>query len=616
MKNKEKRKYIFIFLVIVGITVFIGYTLSKFDRDIQERVYYKQVENMREISMQGSAVVEKQLGGLVNTLYGFAEYLREEDICDDTNIYRLKNFLNKRKIGFQRMGIADADGNAHLTNGEHLNISDRTYFQTCMKEKRAATEIRQSSLNNQQICIVAVPILTESEEFIGVIYGVTELSMFRIYEDTIMEGKNQYIQIIDMEGNYIRKQVSSLIGKKDNIFEGISGIEGEQAAEIIRKKIQAGEQVYTEVSDGTSHEILYFTPLKLTDWCIVTVLDYSAVSDLAEYILGNDVYEVMVKVVLVIALLFLLIIYYSWQDRKRIQKFNEKLMFDEKVVQIAAEKSGFAIISYEIKSKQMRFIANTMLNREFPREINNAPQELMKYLPDDEKVREQIRGIFASLEQNGAKKEFLITLMQDDKKVYLWLQIITLEGKNGEIRKCVGVLEDVTEEEELREKADKDPLTGLYNRSSAIEKIEDCLKNEEIYPGSVHAYMIMDIDNFKTLNDTLGHQVGDKALQDVAGILTYHFRQYDIVCRLGGDEFLVFLKNIPEEVLDRNMDSLLRKLVLTYEAGGKSVQITVSAGIVVVPDSSMDFCEMYRRADEALYRVKHEKKNSFKIYGR
>ena len=77
MKNKEKRKYIFIFLVIVGITVFIGYTLSKFDRDIQERVYYKQVENMREISMQGSAVVEKQLGGLVNTLYGFAEYLRE-----------------------------------------------------------------------------------------------------------------------------------------------------------------------------------------------------------------------------------------------------------------------------------------------------------------------------------------------------------------------------------------------------------------------------------------------------------------------------------------------------------------------------------------------------------
>lgn len=177
-------------------------------------------------------------------------------------------------------------------------------------------------------------------------------------------------------------------------------------------------------------------------------------------------------------------------------------------------------------------------------------------------------------------------------------------------------MEDVTEEEELREKADKDPLTGLYNRSSAIEKIEDCLKNEEIYPGSVHAYMIMDIDNFKTLNDTLGHQVGDKALQDVAGILTYHFRQYDIVCRLGGDEFLVFLKNIPEEVLDRNMDSLLRKLVLTYEAGGKSVQITVSAGIVVVPDSSMDFCEMYRRADEALYRVKHEKKNSFKIYGR
>ena len=126
--------------------------------------------------------------------------------------------------------------------------------------------------------------------------------------------------------------------------------------------------------------------------------------------------------------------------------------------------------------------------------------------------------------------------------------------------------------------------------------------------------MILDIDNFKVLNDTLGHQIGDQALQDVAEILLRHFRSYDIVGRLGGDEFIVFLKNIPQEAVCRNISSLLRKLSRTYEKGGKSVQITASAGIALISNPQKEFSEMYRMADEALYQVKKERKNGFRIY--
>ena len=175
-------------------------------------------------------------------------------------------------------------------------------------------------------------------------------------------------------------------------------------------------------------------------------------------------------------------------------------------------------------------------------------------------------------------------------------------------------MEDNTEKQKLRDKADKDALTGLYNRNSALEKIDHCIKDSQLQPGEVHAYMIMDLDNFKTLNDTLGHQMGDKALQDVAEILTRHFRSYDVICRLGGDEFLVFMKNIPEDVVERNVDSLLRKLALTYEEGGKNVQITASAGIVLISDTDVDLSKMYREADEVLYQIKHETKNGFKIF--
>lgn len=80
--------------------IFIGFTLSGFNKEIQQRVYEKQIETMKALSMQGSAVVEKKLEGFINTLFGLAEYLHEEDIIDPSNIDRLKEFMNKKDIGF------------------------------------------------------------------------------------------------------------------------------------------------------------------------------------------------------------------------------------------------------------------------------------------------------------------------------------------------------------------------------------------------------------------------------------------------------------------------------------------------------------------------------------
>ncbi|MDQ9767664.1 hypothetical protein RFZ33_11325, partial [Acinetobacter baumannii] len=81
--------------------------------------------------------------------------------------------------------------------------------------------------------------------------------------------------VIDLDGNYIRKKESNLIGKKDNIFDGINSMESQISAEEIREKIQNEEQIYTEVTDGKSKEIVYFTPLKLNSWCVVSAIDFS-----------------------------------------------------------------------------------------------------------------------------------------------------------------------------------------------------------------------------------------------------------------------------------------------------------------------------------------------------
>ena len=384
MKNKEKKKYIFILSFLAVTVIFISWTLFKFYSVTHKRIYDMKIEEMKNLSMQGSAVVEKRLEGFVNLLYGLAEYIEEEDITDSANMEKLQHLLEKRDVGFQRMGIADAKGNVRITNGKTLKIDNRNYFRTCMKEKKAATEIRYSDMVDKQICIIAVPILDDSKEAVGVLYGVSELDFFRIYDNTILEDKNTYIQVVDLTGNYIRKKQSSLIGKKENIFDGIGSIESTVSVEEIRKKIQQDEQVYTEVTNGKSKEIVYFTPLQLNDWCVVSVIDFSEVTESVDYMLSRNAYGMVSKIIVVLLSLFLVILYYSRQERKQIKQFNERLLFDEEIMLTAAEKSGFVIMSYIMESKELRFINRTLGEMEFPEVAYNLPVVFMKYFPENQ----------------------------------------------------------------------------------------------------------------------------------------------------------------------------------------------------------------------------------------
>ena len=151
----------------------------------------------------------------------------------------------------------------------------------------------------------------------------------------------------------------------------------------------------------------------------------------------------------------------------------------------------------------------------------------------------------------------------------------------------------------LRYLASHDQLTGLYNRHMMVELV----KNE---PSIV---VILDIDNFKGINDTYGHDVGDQALCTVAGKLEFIFwkRDLDYVFRLGGDEFLVVMKESSEEAAVERIKQLCEPVGFTSDAG-KVIVMTVSAGYAICTD---DFKAAMRKADEALYRVKENGRNGY-----
>ena len=170
------------------------------------------------------------------------------------------------------------------------------------------------------------------------------------------------------------------------------------------------------------------------------------------------------------------------------------------------------------------------------------------------------------------------------------------------------------EELSLRYQAERDLLTGAYNRAAAENKINTMLSKRG--EDSLAALFLIDLDNFKLINDRMGHAKGDQVLQETVHTLQVCFGDIAIIGRLGGDEFLVF---IPEsasiEMIHTHAKRLVQSLKSTYT--NEDVQITVSAsiGIVIAPKSDISFNELYLQADKALYYVKYHDKNGYKIYG-
>ncbi len=175
---------------------------------------------------------------------------------------------------------------------------------------------------------------------------------------------------------------------------------------------------------------------------------------------------------------------------------------------------------------------------------------------------------------------------------------------------------NMEEQRKMRKDAVTDYLTGIYNRFGLEKQINETLDILNEMEDNVSAFILLDLDNFKNVNDMLGHITGDKALKRVANILKRNFRNSDLVARLGGDEFVIFMKNIKDEdIIPNFMKRLLKNLNIEFTDGINTVKIAASIGVALFPKDGKTFDELYKNADKALYSVKNNAKNGCTIYG-
>ncbi|MDD3429027.1 MAG: GGDEF domain-containing protein [Oscillospiraceae bacterium] len=223
--------------------------------------------------------------------------------------------------------------------------------------------------------------------------------------------------------------------------------------------------------------------------------------------------------------------------------------------------------------------------------------------------------------QSGACYAEAELRIQDTNQNPVWCRVrmSAVQNNAGQAIKAVGIISDISAQKQkeytMQEMATKDFLTQLFNRRACQQLVPQKLSQTQI-DGA--ALMILDVDNFKSINDTCGHLAGDEVLRQIANRLTEIFYDNSILGRIGGDEFIIFIEQLGEDTLqqiEQYAQTVLEALGEIEASGnGQTCPVTASIGIACSPAHGVSYNTLFAKADAALYTVKGQGKNAWALF--
>ena len=211
-----------------------------------------------------------------------------------------------------------------------------------------------------------------------------------------------------------------------------------------------------------------------------------------------------------------------------------------------------------------------------------------------------------------------IRLRKDGSTIHVETALSAARDEHGKILFVSCIMRDISDRMaanlKIEQLATKDPLTGLYNRNMLMEQMQAAIARAARTHTQM-GVMFVDLDKFKSVNDTFGHTAGDELLRLCAGRLTECVREMDIVARLGGDEFMVMLTEITDPgIVSPIADRMIKLLTTPYTLQGHEAQTSASIGICFYPEDGTDVTALMKNADIAMYHAKEQGRNNYQFY--
>jgi diguanylate cyclase (GGDEF)-like protein/PAS domain S-box-containing protein len=321
-----------------------------------------------------------------------------------------------------------------------------------------------------------------------------------------------------------------------------------------------------------------------------------------------------------IVLLSLLDAFYCFVVKAKEQgKYLKDLSLERERYNIVVEQLNDIIFDFDLTAKKM--LSSSKFEEKFGWNLNiqkynkNFFNEF-KIHPEDKTLLNKIFDDMKAFNKQSIIKQ--IRLMKKNGE-YLWCEMkLNYIQRNGKIVRVIGKISDidhiVKEFSLLKLKSEYDQLTELYNKTTFYDKVKNYIKEHK---ESTCTLIFIDLDNFKAVNDNLGHMTGDEVIKDTANKIIDVFNEPDaIVSRFGGDEFCVFNPSLSIPLIKEKIKLLCENLNAKYIGNNIEVRVSASIGIAFYPSDGKTLEALIEKSDVALYESKEKGKNQFTIYNK
>ncbi|MBS1140309.1 MAG: diguanylate cyclase [Proteobacteria bacterium] len=539
-------------------------------------------------------------------------------------------------LGFR---IIDAAGNllyASETLPSSVNFGDRSYFQIFAKGSSNSvffSEVLVDRLSGRSSLVMALPLRDTAGELLGVLVAPLDVAYLSKMADALSVGENGVVSLR-------RTDDGSLILRRPIVPELVNQVVPNNP---LHRQLDAGERFGTARFHATIDGVeRIYGFRRVGDYPVYVITGLATADYLAAWRQTSAVAGVAA---LLLFLSLSLVLIRLLRAEKEEELTARRLMDSEERYRMLAENSHDVIWTVDIPSRTYTYVSPAIkeMSGYLPDEIVGQPVDV-RLTPDS--AARVARDIDQRLRRIAAGDKSASVVVSELEQECKNGEVITTEvvssyllDADGVARTILGITRNVSERKAvesalretnrqlharieeigrlqvaLQELAVRDSLTGLYNRRYLDETLEREVSRAR-REGIPLSLVMLDIDHFKRVNDTYGHQVGDEVLRMLASTLLADIRAEDVACRYGGEEFLILLPNMPLETTMLRAQawrSAVEALRVTH--GNFQITFTISLGVAAYPEHGKTPDDLTRCADQALYRAKHEGRNQVSVF--
>ncbi len=595
----------FILILAVAVTLFLIIYGQAFSSEIDNKISNTLEYQLKESTHQSKAILNNNVKEHFSTLRAAAEYIATFSDIDQPSITKYIGILARQKH-YLRIALVSPNGTYKTSDGVNRNKSMLEYdhFLNVLKGNEVVVGPTSAIAEPQKaVVMLAVPIIKDNN-VVGGLYGTVEVGKINELFNIAFAGDTGITILIDSRNTIITTPLNSKIIKTgDNFFNNLVF---DFSADT--NKALDNEGIF--YNEETKEKFYYYIePTGISDWSIVTMASSSNIYN--QVLSIRDLVTLFACILFVSIAIFLTVVIILQNKERKVASTNEYCL------KMLSEQSGSVLLEWDFKHNKIRSVCN--FEKVYGRKmatINSAKDAIDSGFihPDDIEV---FKNIFDNIKA-GTSVAYEKFRIKDATGNYRWCDFsgTVLTNKKGKPYMATGTIIDVDakekENENLRKKANYDALTNLFNKKTTEILIKNVLQNS--HSQNLHAFIAIDLDNFKVINDTLGHLFGDTVLVDFAKVIKSSFRSTDIIGRFGGDEFICFVRDIPnKEFVIKKVESIIDKLQKSYTQDDIVLSVSVSVGIAFYPKDGEDYLHLFEKSDSALYEAKKCGKNMYYV---